>query len=161
MALGIPMLAVAQSNGLSASDKAFVQAASMSNSTEIDAAKLASQQSQDKHVKEFAHHMSVDHTKLTAQLKKAAPNGVTVPTNNSDTAVLNALSGLHGKEFDTAYIQQVGLDGHQKALDAFQDEAQNGQNEKLKAAAQKALPTIKEHYEMARKLATQKGVASL
>ena len=56
MALGIPMLAVAQSNGLSASDKAFVQAASMSNSTEIDAAKLASKQSQDKHVKEFAHH---------------------------------------------------------------------------------------------------------
>lgn len=145
-------------NDLPAQDKAFVQAASMSGSTEIDAAKLATKQSQDKDVKNFAHHMMLDHTKLTLQLKMAAPHGVTVPKDNSDTAVLDSLKGLKGKEFDTAYIQKVGLEGHQKAVEAFQKEAQDGQNADLKKAAQKALPTIQQHLKMAQDLAAKKGV---
>src|SRR4051812_21826299 len=63
-----------QANELPAVDKAFVQAATESSSTEIDTAKLATKQSQDKDVKSFAHHMMVDHTKLTVQLKMAAPH---------------------------------------------------------------------------------------
>ncbi|SAL02913.1 membrane protein [Caballeronia fortuita] len=145
-------------NDLAPVDKAFVQAASSSGSTEIDAAKLATKQSQDKDVKSFAHHMMVDHTKLTMQLKMAAPHGVTVPKDNSDTSVLDSLKPLHGKDFDTAYIQKVGVQGHQEAVQAFQKEAQEGQNAKLKQAAQKALPTIQEHLKMAQDLAAKKGV---
>jgi predicted outer membrane protein len=65
-------------NPLSDADKAFVQAASSSSSTEIDAGKLAMTRSSDKDVKAFARHMIMDHTKLTVQLKMAAPKGVTV-----------------------------------------------------------------------------------
>ncbi|MFM0050123.1 DUF4142 domain-containing protein [Caballeronia grimmiae] len=147
-----------QANELASPDKEFVQAASMSSSTEIDASKLASKQSQDKDVKNFAHHMMVDHTKLTLQLKMAAPHGVTVPKDNSDTAVLDSLKGLKGKEFDTAYIQKVGVEGHKQAVEAFQKEAQEGQNADLKKAAQKALPTIQQHLKMAQDLAAKKGV---
>jgi putative membrane protein len=147
-----------QANDLSPVDKAFVQAASESSSTEIDTAKLATKLSQDKDVKEFAHQMTVDHTKLTVQLKMAAPHGVAVPKDNSDPAVLNALKPLKGKAFDTAYIKSVGLEGHQKAVAAFQKEAQEGQNANLKNAATKALPTIQHHLEMAQALAAKKGV---
>ena len=49
-------------NDLPSPDKEFVQAASMSSSTEIDASKLAEKQSSDKDVKSFAHHMMMDHT---------------------------------------------------------------------------------------------------
>lgn len=52
-------------NPLAQADKDFVQAASMSSSTEIDAAKLATANSEDKDVKSFARHMMLDHTKLT------------------------------------------------------------------------------------------------
>jgi putative membrane protein len=145
-------------NDLPPQDKAFVQAASSSGSTEIDAAKLATRQSQDKDVKSFAHHMMLDHTKLTMQLKMAAPHGVTVPKDNSDTSTLDSLKALHGKEFDAAYIQKVGVQGHQEAVQAFQKEAQEGQNADLKKAAQKALPTIQEHLKMAQDLAAKKGV---
>jgi predicted outer membrane protein len=93
-----------------------VQAASESSSTEIDTAKLATNQSQDKDVKDFAHHMMVDHTKLTVELKMAAPHGVAVPKDNSDPAVLDALKPLKGKAFDAAYIKSVGIEGHQKAI---------------------------------------------
>lgn len=162
----IPQLAGAQTeaasttaaNPLPQADKDFVQAASMSSSTEIDAAKLATKNSSDKDVKSFAHHMMLDHTKLTMQLKMAAPHGVAVPKDNSDTATLDSLKNLHGKAFDQAYIQKVGLQGHQDALTAFRKEISDGQNADLKQAAQKALPTIDEHYKMAQDLAAKKGV---
>jgi predicted outer membrane protein len=104
--------------------------------------------------------MEIDHMKLAISLKMAAPHGVAVPKDNSDTAVLNSLSGLHGKEFDTTYIRQIGLAGHEKAVAAFQTEADSGQNADLKKAAQKALPTIKEHLKMAQQLAAKKGVTA-
>ncbi|MDR5826137.1 DUF4142 domain-containing protein [Caballeronia sp. LZ043] len=147
-----------QANDLPQTDKAFVQAASQSSSTEIDTAKLATNQSQDKDVKNFAHHMMMDHTKLTVQLKMAAPHGVTVPKDNSDETVISALKPLRGKEFDAMYIKKVGLEGHQQAVEAFQKEAQEGQNADLKKAAQKALPTIQEHLKMAQQLAAKKGI---
>ncbi|MFL9912955.1 DUF4142 domain-containing protein [Paraburkholderia fungorum] len=146
-------------NPLAQVDKDFVQAASMSSSTEIDASKLATSNSSDKDVKSFAHHMMLDHTKLTVQLKMAAPHGVAVPKDNSDTAVLESLKTLKGADFDKAYIAKVGLEGHQQAIAAFEKEASEGQNVDLKKAAQKALPTIKEHYQMAQQLASKKGVA--
>jgi predicted outer membrane protein len=146
-------------NPLAQVDKDFVQAASMSSSTEIDASKLATSHSSDKDVKSFAHHIMLDHTKLTVQLKVAAPHGVAVPKDNSDTTVLDSLKPLKGADFDKAYITKVGLEGHQQAIAAFEKEASDGQNADLKKTAQKALPTIKEHYQMAQQLASKKGVA--
>jgi putative membrane protein len=145
-------------NSLPSPDKELVQAASMSSSTEIDASKLALTQSSDGDVKSFARHMATDHIKLTVQLKLAAPHGVAVPKDNSDTAVLDSLKGLSGTAFDQAYIKQVGLEGHQKAVDAFQKEVDGGQNASLKKAAQKALPTVQEHLKMAQALASKKNV---
>jgi predicted outer membrane protein len=104
--------------------------------------------------------MMLDHTKLTVQLKMAAPHGVEVPKDNSDTTILDALKPLKGKEFDQAYIQKVALEGHKQAIAAFEKEIADGQDAKLKEAAQKALPTIKEHYKLAQDLATKKGVAA-
>ncbi|MEM5332356.1 DUF4142 domain-containing protein, partial [Paraburkholderia sp. JHI2823] len=119
-------------NPLPQADKDFVQAASMSSSTEIDASKLATKNSSDKDVKSFAHHMMLDHTKLTMQLKMPAPHGVTVPKDNSDTTILTSLKNLQGKAFDQAYIQKVGVQGHQDALSAFKKEISDGQNADLK-----------------------------
>jgi putative membrane protein len=147
-------------NPLSDADKAFVQAASMSSSTEIDAGKLAMSHSSDKDVKSFARHMMTDHTKLTMELKTAAPKGVTVPKDNSDTSLLDTLKPLKGKDFDNAYISKVGVDGHKQALDAFRKEISDGQNADLKKAAQKALPTIQEHAQMAQDLAKKKGLTA-
>jgi predicted outer membrane protein len=165
LVFAVPMTAFAQTqaasttmaNNLPSPDKEFVQVASMSSSTEIDASKLASKQSQDKDVKAFAHKMMLDHTKLTLELKMAAPHGIGVPKDNSDTAVLDSLKGLQGAEFDKAYIQKVGVEGHQKAVDAFQKEVDAGQNPDLRKAATKALPTIQEHLKMAQALAARKG----
>jgi putative membrane protein len=147
-------------NPLAQADKDFVQTASMASSTEIDAAKLAMKNSEDKDVKSFAHHMMLDHMKLTVQLKMAAPHGVSVPKDNSDTSILDSLKNLHGKAFDQAYIQKVGVQGHTEAVAAFQKEISDGQDAKLKKAATDALPTIQKHLQMAQDLASKKGVSA-
>jgi predicted outer membrane protein len=145
-------------NPLPQPDRDFVQAASMSSSTEIDAAKLAQKNTKDKDVKSFAHHMMLDHTKMTVELKAAAPHGVEVPKDNSDTSVLDDLKPLKGKEFDDAYIAKIGLKGHEDAIAAFKKEISDGQNDKLKQLAKKGLPTIEHHYQLAQQLAKKKGV---
>ena len=85
---------------------------------------------------------------------------MTVPTDNSNTAVLDSLEGLRGKEFDTAYVQQVAFAGHKKAVEVFRSEANGGQNADLKKAAQTALPTSEGHLRMAEALATKKRVTA-
>lgn len=166
MACSVPIAANAQqteaasttaANPLPDTDRDFVQAASMSGSTEIDAAKLAMHNTKNKDVHAFAQHMIVDHTKLAAQLKFAAPHGVTVPTDNSDTSIIDSLRPLKDQEFDRAYAQKVGVEGHKEAMAAFQKEISDGQNASLKTAARKALPTIEEHYRMAQSLARKVG----
>jgi len=87
--------------------------------------------------------MEMDHTKLAVSLKMAAPHGLAVPKDNSDVAVLNSLSGLHGKRFDTAYIRQVGLDGHEKAVAAFHAEADGRQSADFKRLLKKLCQRLK------------------
>lgn len=152
--------AVTQANPLPSPDREFVQAASMSSSTEIDASKLALSRSNDPDVDGFARQMIADHTKLTLQLKSAtAGSPVQAPKDNSDVSVMNLLSPLSGKQFDEQYIKLVGVEGHRKAVDAFSAEANGGQNSSLRALAQQGLPIIEHHYEMARQLAARKGIA--
>ena len=64
--------------------------------------------------------MMVGHTRLTMQLKMAAPHVVTVPKDKSDESVNNALKPLKGREADEIYIRKIGVEGHQKAVGACQ-----------------------------------------
>ena len=146
-------------NPLPEPDRAFVQAATKSSSTEIDAGKLAQKNSSDKDVKSFARHMMYDHTKMTVELKAAAPHDVSAPKDNSDTSLLDSLRELKGKKFDDAYISKAGVKGHEDAIAAFEKEIQDGQNADLKKFAQKGLPVLEKHYKMAESLAKKKGVS--
>jgi len=165
----VPIAAHAQpSEGASATaanplpdvDKAFVQAASMASSTAFDASKLAMEQSYDYAVKSYARRMLFYHLKMTLQLKMATPHNVSVPIDNSDISVMNSLKGLQGKAFDKTYIEAIALDGHRKAIAAFQNEIQNGQNARLRKLAAKVLPTLQMHYELAQSLAKETGIAA-
>lgn len=171
LATALPNVAFAQASGAAAAsmapagsaalspvDQKFVDVATQSDATEIATAKLAMKQSQDKDVKAFARRMQMDHMKLSMALKAAAPHDVMLPKDNVDPAVMDALKGLKGKEFDDAYIKQVGVAGHQKAVMAFQDEVGNGTNMALKHGASMGLPKIEGHLRMAQALAKKKGV---
>jgi putative membrane protein len=161
IALGIATLAAAQAQSsaaaamdgkLSVSDQQFVQDASQAGATEIEASKLALKNSSDPQVKKFATQMITDHTKLARNLDViAAKKGLKAPPA-ADSAVIGKLQELKGADFDKAYIEQVAVGGHQKAVELFQKESDSGADPQLKAAATRALPVIKHHLAMAQQL---------
>ncbi|TDN70231.1 DUF4142 domain-containing protein [Paraburkholderia sp. BL10I2N1] len=152
--------AAATDSKLSASDQQFVQDASQAGATEIEASKLALTNSSDPHVRKFANQMIADHTKLARNLDViAVKRGLTTPPA-ADAAVIGKLQGLKGADFDQAYIGQVALEGHQKAVELFQKESESGTDPQLKTAATKALPVIKHHLAMAEQLGSAKKSTS-
>jgi putative membrane protein len=144
--------AAATEGKLSAADQQFVQDASQAGATEIEASKLALKNSSDPQVKKFATQMIADHSKLARNLDViAAKKGMKAPPA-ADSAVIGKLQELKGADFDKAYIDQVAVGGHQKAVELFQKESDSGADPQLKAAATKALPVIKHHLAMAQQL---------
>jgi putative membrane protein len=138
---------------LSPADQEFVQTASQSDATEIAASKVALKNSHDPHVRKFAQQMITDHTKLSHQMAALVSKKGYTATPAADSALVGKLQTLKGNEFDQAYVEQVGVEAHQRAVDLFTQESQSGTDPQLKAAAGHALPTIKHHLEMAEQLA--------
>ncbi|RZF23990.1 DUF4142 domain-containing protein [Paraburkholderia sp. UYCP14C] len=144
---------------LHAADQTFIADGTQAVATQRDAARIATARSTDRDVKAFAERVSNDDAKITDALRAASPRGVDVPKNDPDAAVLASINNLRGADFDKKYIEEVALAGEQKALSAFQAEIASGRDEKLKAAAKEALPTIQQHYAMAQELAKRKHLS--
>jgi putative membrane protein len=138
---------------LSPADQQFVLDASKADATEIAASKVALKNSNDPHVRKFAQQMITDHTKLSQGMATLVAKKGFKPTPAADSALVGKLQSLKGKEFDQAYVEQIGVEAHQRAVDLFHQESQSGTDAQLKAAAAHALPTIKHHLAMAQQLA--------
>lgn len=145
--------APASGTRLSPADQQFVQDASQADATEIAASKIALKNSSDPHVKKFAQQMIADHTKLSHAMAALVSKKGFTTTPSADTALVGKLQTLKGSAFDQAYVEQIGVEAHQRAVDLFQQESQSGTDAQLKAAAAHALPTIKHHLAMAQQLA--------
>ena len=145
---------------LSPADQQFVQDAGTAGATEIAASKLALTNSSDEEVKSFAQRMIADHTRLARNLDIVAKRQGITAAASADASVTGSLESLHGADFDKAYIAQVAVEGHRKAVALFSTESKDGNNAQLKNVAARALPIIKHHYEMAQQLAKLKGVTS-
>jgi putative membrane protein len=61
------------------------------------------------------------------------------------------LSKLSGAEFDREYIDAM-LNAHQKAVDAVEEKATDGDNAEVKQWAASTLPTLKQHLERAKQI---------
>jgi putative membrane protein len=138
---------------LSPADTQFVQEASTADATEIAASKIALKNSSDPHVRKFAQQMIADHTKLSHGMAALMSKKGFTTTPSADSALVGKLQALKGQAFDRAYVEQIGVEAHQRAVDLFEQQSQSGTDAQLKAAAAKALPIIKHHLAMAQQLA--------
>ena len=64
------------------------------------------------------------------------------------------MMSLRGAEFDRAYMRHQVKD-HEEDVAEFNKESKSAQDADVKACAAKMLPTLKEHLEMARKVAAK------
>jgi putative membrane protein len=152
MTAGIIGLAASQAMAAEpAADKTFATKAAEGGLAEVTLGQLAEQKASSPQVKQFGQQMVTDHSQANQELKQIAEKQhLTLPTqlNSKDKATEQKLRGLSGAAFDKAYMQDMVQD-HQHDIADFQKEAQSGQDPQMKAFAQKYLPVLQKHLQLA------------
>ena len=143
--------------GLSSADHKFVEQAAAGGMAEVEEGQLAQQKASSNDVKQFASQMVTDHTKANDELKQIAQSkGITLPSHptRAEERSESGLKKLSGTEFDRHYVREQVAD-HQKTVALFQKQANSGEDPELKAFAQKTLPILQRHLQMAQSLASK------
>jgi putative membrane protein len=143
--------------GITPSTPDFVRQAAMSDMFEIQSSQLAEQKASDQPTKTFAQKMVTDHTKTSSEVKAMVSGGkvkgVELPTDmaSSQKSMLDKLKGLNGNDFTKQYHSDQ-VSAHKDAVSLFERYGKGGDNEDLKAWANKTLPDLQGHLKMAQDL---------
>jgi len=144
------LLVLSSGAALATDTKDFVKKAAIANQFEIESSQVALQRSSSADVKAFAQKMIDDHTKAGADFKAAASAGGIAPADiptgldEKHTKMLNDLKETDAEDFDDDYIH-AQKKAHRKAVNLFEDYADDGDNEALKTFATNTVPTLKAH----------------
>jgi putative membrane protein len=150
---------------LTTQDRNFINQASMSNTAEIQAGHYADStvdsttDSLGSSIRAFASKMVTDHTTAQNDLKTLGNSVNFTVTDSVDamhTSQMDSLKMLNGRAFDSAYIISQIAD-HQAAINTFQQEASSGNKSAVINYANKYLPVLQMHLQMADSLATAMG----
>lgn len=146
----LPAFAMAQE----VSPEDFVGKAARSNLFEIQSSEQALDHAQGSEVREFAETMIADHTKAGDALKQAA-GSIEVPTEMSaeQAAKVETLKGMRGGDFDATYIDMQTA-AHAEAVALFTAFAASAADGLLKQFAVETLPTLQQHQNAVKQLAT-------
>lgn len=104
-------------------------------------------------VKKFAGQMVQDHNQTSTELKTIAGNkNILLPATPlpMHQRMITALATEEAKEFDETYMEQQ-VRAHQSAVSLFERAAEDEADPELKAFAQKHLPHLRMHLDMAKK----------
>ena len=156
-------LAIALSTSMGAAFAAtsndFVDKAAAGGIAEIETSRLALEKSQSADVKAFANMMITDHSKANDELAAIAKkNDIEVP--DTTTLVKQAkekILDMRDESFDAAYANNQ-VKAHEDTIELFKKEANTVTDDKVKGAtelkgfAQKMLPALEKHLDMAKKL---------
>jgi putative membrane protein len=150
---------------LTTQDRNFINQASISNTAEIRAGQYADStvdsttDSLGTSIRAFAAKMVTDHTTAQNDLKTLG-NSVNVAVTDSvdsmHSSQMDSLKMLSGRAFDSAYILSQIAD-HQAAINTFQQESNSGNRSAVINYANKYLPVLQMHLQMADSLATAMG----
>ncbi|QAY93074.1 MULTISPECIES: DUF4142 domain-containing protein [unclassified Pseudomonas] len=156
-------LAVALSTSMgtvfAATSNDFVDNAAAGGIAEIETSRLALEKSSSADIKAFANMMITAHSKANDELAALAKkNDIEVP--DSTTLVKQAkekILDLRDESFDAAYANNQ-VKAHEDTIELFKKEANTVTDDKVKGAtdlkgfAQKMLPALEKHLDMAKKL---------
>lgn len=140
----------------------FVKKAAQDGMTEVEVGKIALSKSQDPAIRGFAQKMVDDHSKANAELAEiATAKGVTPPKklDAEHQAMVSSMKNVPASDFDRQYSRHMNMD-HSKAIALFESASQ-AKDPQLAEFAQKTLPTLKEHKQMAEKLPGNSGGSSM
>ncbi len=104
-------------------------------------------------IKKMADHMLKAHEKLNKELADlTAKKGITIPTVLEDSKIrdIQQITDKTGTDFDKAFVDEL-VDKHEKAINLFENTANDATDPDIKQLFTKAIPALKEHLSMAKK----------
>lgn len=140
-----------------ASDDAFVKKASAGGAAEVKLGELAQQRAQSPQVKEFAQQLASEHRQANTELERLAQTkGMKVETDVSGEhkQAIGRLEKASGQEFDKKFMETVVRE-HKDDIKDFKKQAQKGKDADIKNWAQKTLPALEKHLQMAQQVQQQ------
>lgn len=136
---------------------AFASAAEQDGMTEVALAGLAMRKSSNNEVKQLAQKMMQDDGQANQELESIVKRErLTLPTrlDARHEAVLKSFTGKSGVAFDKAYAEHIAKD--QGKVTLFES-ATKSRDPDVAAFAQKTLPTLQEHKQLAGNLRASIG----
>lgn len=141
--------------GVDRRDQAYIEKAARAGHAEIAAGKLAATRASRDEVKAFGRRMVEHHTRANTELEEIAiKKGVTWPTapDRGQQRELKRLQALTGADFDRRYMQESGVDDHEDTVKLYRKAQKDVTDAELKAYFERNMPTVEQHFEMARGL---------
>ena len=139
---------------LSSADKEFALEAGRGGAAEVEIARVAAARATRKEVRDFAQRLVDDHGKANTELEGIAKQaGITLVTtlDAQHQTVVDQLKTMSGPGIDDTFLKAMVKD-HTAAAQLF-ERGQQASDPDLKAFAQRTLPAIQQHLEMAKRLA--------
>lgn len=158
LAFALPLFAA--DKGLSREDKKFFKEAASGGMMEVQLGQLAKDKAQSQDVKDFGSRMVTDHGKANDELKQLAQQKKwTLPTKleHKHKSMVGKMQKVSGSEFDKKYMTGMVMD-HAKDVEDFRNATQKVKDPELKAWAEKTLPVLEQHHQLAKETAVKVGV---
>lgn len=152
-------LGLASTGANAASDESFVKKASQGGLAEVKLGEIAQQRAQNPEVKEFAQHLVSEHQQANTELQQLAQTkGMTLESEVSGKhkQTVSRLEKTKPEEFDKKFMEVV-VKEHKDNVKEFKKQAEKGKDADVKSWAEKTLPSLEKHLQMAQQL--QKKVA--
>jgi putative membrane protein len=141
-------------NTSSDKDEDFIKDAVSGGLMEVELGRYAQQNAKNPRVRNFGAMMVRDHSKANDELKalltqKNIPVPATMDDKHHDK--MTDIQKKTGADFDKDYMKEM-VDDHEKDVDKFKKQAENGTDPELKSFAAKTLPVLLMHQDSAKKI---------
>jgi putative membrane protein len=147
----LPTPTPAETGTVAHADRAFMKKAAAAGMKEVAISQAVVDRLTNPQLKEFARQMVTDHTNANNQLMALAQQkGVELPPKD-ETSLAESWTEKGG-DLDRKYIN-VMVSDHEEAVKLFTKGSQSGDSD-VASFAQKTLPVIQHHLEMAKDLKT-------
>lgn len=148
---------LASTGAHAAGDDAFVKKAIQGGLAEVKMGELAQQRAQSPEVKDFAQHLVSEHQQANTELQQLAQSkNIKVETEiaGKHKQTMSRLEKVKPEEFDKKFMDTV-VNEHKDDIKEFKKQADKGKDAEIKSWAQKTLPALEKHLQMAQQIQQQ------
>lgn len=132
----------------------FVKEAAIGGLMEVELGRYVEQNAANARVKNFGSMMVRDHSKANDELKSiASQKNIQLPASMDEKHMnnVNDLKKKKGAELDKDYMSDM-VDDHEKDVDKFRKQSEDGKDPEIKAFATKTLPVLQTHLDSAKSI---------